>query len=604
VAWIASSRGGFYATAWSWTALACFLVAAFALTLPRSVSLGRLDLLLLAAFGFYTAWTFASVIWSQSVPSTLDAGTRALAYLALVAAGLLLARANTSRHLLGGVLSGATLVCLYALGTRILPDRLGAFDSTAGDYRLSVPVTYWNGLGIFAVTALLLTLTFAVRGHGYGVRALAAAPLPLLAATTYFTFSRGAWLALAIGLLAAIAADRERIQLTAATALLALPAGAAVWLASRPPALRVQGSTLAAATDAGHRLLPWLLALALASAAAAAVARLAERRLPRTIRAPLRTAWLAVLALAVAGAIAAAWVEKGSPVHEARAAWRQFHQGPHETGTNVGSRLFDLSSNGRLRLWGAAWDSFRTKPLLGHGGGTFWETWAASPKRTFEAKDTHSLYMQTLSELGIVGLALLAVALLVPVAAALRVRGRLSAGALAAYCAWLVHGAFDWDWQLLGVSSVGVLAGAALVARTRADGFGVRASIRWPLTGVAVALAALSFCTVMANVSLARATASTAQGAAAVTDRYARRAARWNPWSSAAWALRAAAAQHRGDRAAVRTDLRAAVERDPHNWQLQLQLAFASSGPERAAAFAAARRLAPALVPKKLPPSA
>ena len=60
-----------------------------------------------------------------SVPSTLDAATRSLAYLARVAVGLLLTVPQTSRHLLGGVMTGATLVCLYSLATRLLPDRVG-----------------------------------------------------------------------------------------------------------------------------------------------------------------------------------------------------------------------------------------------------------------------------------------------------------------------------------------------------------------------------------------------------------------------------------------------------------------------------------------------
>lgn len=109
--------------------------------LARSVSLGRFDLLLLGGFAGFTGWTLASVAWSDSVPSTIDTATRCLAYLALVGAALLLTRPWTSRYLLGGVLTGATLICLYALATRLLPDRVGTFDSRAGGYRLSTPIT-------------------------------------------------------------------------------------------------------------------------------------------------------------------------------------------------------------------------------------------------------------------------------------------------------------------------------------------------------------------------------------------------------------------------------------------------------------------------------
>lgn len=603
VTWIASDRGGYYATSWSWTALAGFLVCAFALTLARRVRLRRLDLVLLGGYGAYAAWTFASVIWSRSVPSTLDAGTRALAYLALLAAALSLTRAASARHLLGGVLTGGVLVCLYALGTRILPDRLGAFDPSAGGYRLSVPVTYWNGLGIFAVMAVLLALTFALRGHGVAVRAAAAAPLPLLLATVYYTFSRGAWLSLAVGLAVAVAADRDRVQLTSAAAGLGAPGAIAVWLASRPAALRVRSSSFAAATAAGHRLLPWLLLLVVASAGVAAGAWFTEQRLPTSTRRSLRTAWLVVLAAVLIGGIAVGWAAKGSPVHEARVIWADVHKRPRKSTANVASRVFDLSPHGRFRLWGAAWSSFVDHPIVGQGGGTFWETWAASPRRAFEAKDTHNLYMQTLSELGLVGLGLLGLGLLTPIAAAFRHRGRLTAGALAVYCAWLVHGAVDWDWQLVGVSAVGVLVGVALVVQARPHSLAPTRALRWPLAGVAVALAVIAFCAVMANVSYARATRSLSRGAYTAADHDARKAEQWNPWSSSGWALRASVANIRGQRGAARADLLEAVKRDPHDWTLQLQLAFAAAGSQRARAFAAARRLAPTIAPTRLPSS-
>ena len=67
---------------------------------------------------------------------------------------------------------------------------------------------------------------------------MCAGMLPLLAVTVYFTFSRGVWLALGAGLIVMVAIDRRRLQLTATAALLTVPAGAAVWLSSRPDALR------------------------------------------------------------------------------------------------------------------------------------------------------------------------------------------------------------------------------------------------------------------------------------------------------------------------------------------------------------------------------
>jgi O-Antigen ligase len=601
VAWIASSRGGYYATAWSWSALAALLLCTFVLVLSRSVGLGRFDGLLLGGLAAFTAWTLASVAWSNSVPSTIDAATRSLAYFALVAAALLLTRPRTSRFLVGGVFTGATLVCLYALATRLLPDRVGTFDSVAGGYRLSTPITYWNGLGVFAVMALLLGFTFGVRARLAAVRAISAASLPLLAATAYFTFSRGAWLALAAGTLVAVAVDRDRLQLTANAALLAAPTAVAVWLSSRPEALRVLGSSVSDATTTGHRLAEWLVVLSLVAAALAVGAHVVGSRL--TVPTPLRLAWAAILVLAVLAGVSVLWVEKGSPVHEAHAAWDAFNRPPSSVGTNVGNRLFDLSSNGRISLWHVAWRSSRDAPVLGHGAGTFWQTWAADRTVASEAKDTHDLYLQTLSEVGAVGLALLVLALLAPVAAALRTRGRLTCGLLAVYSAWLVHAAVDWDWQLLGVSAVAVLVGAAAIARVRTEGTRIREPVRWPLAGASALLAAVAFCAVMANVSIARASSSYAHGSLAAADRYARRAARWNRWAAAPWDLRASVAAQQGDARAARADMLAALDRDPHNWQLYLRLALVTRGAERAAAFATAGRLDPLAVPATLPPS-
>ena len=600
MAWIASDRGGYFATAWSWTALAGLLVCTFTLVLSRSIELGRLDVLLIAGLAAFTAWTLVSVIWSDSVPSTLDSTTRCLAYLALAAAALLLTGPRTSRHLLGGVLTGAALVCLYALATRLLPDRIGTFDSVAADYRLSTPVTYWNGLGVFAVMTLLLACTFAVRGTRPAVRAASAAALPPVAATMYFTFSRGAWLALASGLFVFIAVDRRRLQLTAGVALLAVPTASAVWLASRPAALRVRDSTLSAAAAAGHHLLWQMVLLAAASAAAAAAFHVGERRL--SVPRALRAAWVASGVVALFAGFGLLWIERGSPVHEARAAWSAFNQPPGHGGANLGARLFDLSSNGRAQLWRLAWHSFERKPLLGHGAGTFWQAWAAKPGATFKAQDAHDLYLQTLSELGPLGLALLLAFLFAPIVAALRVRGRLTSGALAVYCAWLVHAAVDWDWQLLGVSAVAVLSGAAIVARARSSEAARREFVRWPLVAISIALAAVGFCTAMANVSLARAADSYAHGSLGAADRYARRAARWNRWSAAAWDLRASVAAQRGDAGAARADMLEATRRDPHNWQLELRLALVTDGDERTRAFSTARRLSPPHAPKKLPP--
>ena len=82
----------------------------------------------------------------------------------------------------------------------------------------------------------------------------------------YFTFSRGAVIALGIGLSALLVIDPRRLQLTvAALVVLPLPV-AATFLASQYGALTTNAAPLAAAAHDGHRLFTFLVGLALLNA--------------------------------------------------------------------------------------------------------------------------------------------------------------------------------------------------------------------------------------------------------------------------------------------------------------------------------------------------
>ena len=294
---VADSSGGFLPTTWGWTAVVTLWLAVMALILRDEIRLGTLEYVYLGGIFGFTAWVAFSNFWTPSVTSTMHEVQRDIAYIGVVAAGLLLVRRRAVRFLLGGVFVGIFLDSLYGLGTRVLPDRFGGFNSISFGYRLSAPITYWNGLGIFAAMGLLLAVGFATRGRYLMTRALAAATLPLFAATIYFTFSRGAWYALALGLIAAIAVDPRRLQLIA-LGLLVLPWSVlAVIEVRHEHGLVTSGATLAEATHDGHHLVPRLLVLAAASAVAAAVGCLVERRIH--VSQTVRLGFAAILILAL-----------------------------------------------------------------------------------------------------------------------------------------------------------------------------------------------------------------------------------------------------------------------------------------------------------------
>ncbi len=209
-------------------------------------------------------------------------------------------------------------------------------------------------------------------------------------------------------------------------------------------------------------------------------------------------------------------------------------------------------------------------------------------------REAHSLYLETLAELGPLGLCLLGVALGAPLLAALRLR-RTPWGppVLAALVAYDVHAAVDFDWELAGVTLPVVLlgAGAAVAASPRAVALAPR--VRAAATLGAAALAAAGMLAFAGSSALARAGDSAAAGRYEAAVASARRALRFAPWSAEAWRVIGRARLAEGDRAGARAAFRSALDLDPADWQTWAQLADASAGEPRRAALAEAARLNP-----------
>ena len=244
VALLAGNDGGFFPAAWAWAAFSTWLLAALVVSCQASVALGALDLTMIAGALAFGGWFALSALWSRSVPSTLDESFRYLAYAGIVVAALVIVERRTVPHLLGGVTAAITLLSLYALGTRVLPDRLGEFASTARATASAARSATGTASGSSPSIGLFLALGFAARGERLATRAVAAAALPVLAVTMYFTFSRGAWLALVAGFVAALLVDPRRLQLAFASVLLGILPAVAILLSSRQAGLTQPGAPL------------------------------------------------------------------------------------------------------------------------------------------------------------------------------------------------------------------------------------------------------------------------------------------------------------------------------------------------------------------------
>jgi O-antigen ligase len=150
-----------------------------------------------------------------------------------------------------------------------------------------------------------------------------------------------------------------------------------------------------------------------------------------------------------------------------------------------------LFGQNRPLYWHVAWREWEQNRLLGSGAGTFDRYWLHYRTVSSFARDAHSLYLETLAELGPIGLALLLAALLIPLVALRGRRDPLLATAAAAYVAFLVHAGVDWDWELPAVTLAGLACGTAMLVARRPDdapelGLTGRVLMLVPITGLGI----------------------------------------------------------------------------------------------------------------------
>jgi len=236
----------------------------------------------------------------------------------------------------------------------------------------------------------------------------------------------------------------------------------------------------------------------------------------------------------------------------------------------------------RHEYYRVALDEVRAAPIVGTGAGTWDEWWLQHRPTPNSALDAHSVYLETGGEEGLIGLALLCALLAVPLAG--RPRDRL---AFAAYAAFVIHAAVDWDRELPALWIAGLVVGAALLPEEQVR-LGARRT--WALATAALALGGLGALSGIAQLSLSHAQDAARSHDLARTVRLTRRAARLEPWSSRPLEVLGQAQTDAGERAAASATFREALAKDPNRWQLWHDLA-AASGSRRAGDEA--RRLNP-----------
>jgi hypothetical protein len=431
--------------------VAWVLFGAAALLSPQPLPRGRGGRLALLGLVLLTAWTGASIAWTPlSTPAT-DSLQRLLLYVAAFGAAAALLRDSRARLAVEPALALGTLVVIgYGLSDRIFPGIFDLSRSTGAIGRLEQPLTYWNAMGALAALGVLLaTRVAADSARTRAMRAAAAAGSVPLVVGVWLSYSRGAVAALAVGLLALAALARTRAQLVAIAVTVVAGVPAAVAADGLDGVRALEGSMSAREQD-GLVMLAILLVLA---AAAAALTWRAARLRPRPIALPR---WAPVAIGATVVAVGAAVVllaarDRGHPAASGASA----------------QRLQSVESN-RYDYWKVALDhGFSPHPLKGIGAGGFAVIWLEYRHVPERAKVAHSLYVETLAELGIVGFAFLLLFLAgvaMAAARAWRIAPARAAGPAAAMVVWATHSAIDWDWEMPALTLVAIVLAGMLVA--------------------------------------------------------------------------------------------------------------------------------------------
>jgi hypothetical protein len=387
------------------------IVAAAVLLGPaRDRAYGLWPVALLLAF---TALTALSVVWSvQPDDSFKDAG-RMLSYCAVFGAAVVLARTVPARWpaVLGGVVLAAVIVCVYALLTKVFPASFDAGDIYA---RLRAPYSYWNAIGLTAAMGAIGCMWLGARRAGHALlSALAYPAMGLMILTLMLAYSRGALVALVLGLVLWFAIVPLRLRGAAILICGVVCAGGVIAWDFSKYALKTDNLPLAVRTSAGHQLGVLIVAMLvlltlLGLAFGFWTSRSAPTIISRRRAGALLLGVLAAVILAGAGALAASHRGFSGTISHAAHSLTD----PHAPVPSNGPGRLTAVGSVRARYWNEALKVFKAHPVLGAGAEGYATARLRYRTETLDVRHAHGYIVQTLADLGIVGLALTLVLLL------------------------------------------------------------------------------------------------------------------------------------------------------------------------------------------------
>jgi hypothetical protein len=416
-------------------------------------------------------WSLTSTAWAESVENAVVSGNRWLVYGALLLLMLVILRSERrSAVLLGAAGLGVAAVAVSVLA-RLLGSDPGALFLGG---RLNSPLGYINGEGCLFVMGFWLCFAAAETRRAL-VAGPAAGMATLMACLAMLSQSRGTALAMLAALVVVVAVVPGRTRRVYG---LLVVAGAVALTA--PDLLHVYEHASGGSVSVGAAHAAGRAALLAAVAAGAGWGlctlgwELVVSRRAWASQARATGSWLLAIPIVVALVVAT-----GSAQRIDRSVRDQWHAFTHLAGPSSDasasaasqSRLLSGAGN-RYDYWRVAWRVWREHPVLGVGAGNYPRSYYQQRATTEDIEQPHSIELQALSELGIVGALLLAgfiggigwgIMRMRPAAAHSPLSRALMVGGVGAISAWLAQTSVDWMHLLPGLTAIAIVAGAVLV---------------------------------------------------------------------------------------------------------------------------------------------
>lgn len=458
---------GFYSVS-VWGPIALFLLAGLlGLVVARPAALRPTALVAVGGLTFLWLWSLLSVGWSESADQALIESNRWMLYATLLAVLVLLLRDDR----LGKLLMGSATAAVVAFGGYLAVRLVGPDGPTyfLGS-RLHEPLGYVNGQAGYLLLGLWPLVAVAERARNHVFAGVAVAAAVILAGIAILGQTRAivpAVIVSALLMVAVLPGRRARLWV-----LIAIGAGVAL---AAPALLDVFESARGAGPDPDtlRSGVAALLGIAAATGVVFAIARwLGRTAEPRVGARRLASAsTVALVAIIVVGAVAGL-AAVGDPVDRLRDEARAF-KNPGTASSGESRSRFTTGSGNRHDYWRVAGRQFRDEPVKGVGAGNYDRTYFLERQTAEDIKQPHSLPLQTLSELGLIGGAGLLLFLGAIVAGFVR-RARaartspadlgLAVAGGGMFLVWLVHTSVDWLHLIPGVTGIALCGAAVLVA--------------------------------------------------------------------------------------------------------------------------------------------